>query len=119
MQFTMPPGSVGALQIISGYEDFNDQTEVLDMLRGAFGLREDCAKRCFGRPRFFAEKKRLATPRRRTRLENLVLGKSPFRDAPPGMPPCCKTIPHISGQTQLVARPEPAPSVRADNFALF
>ena len=40
VQFTVPPGSVPVLRTIPGYEDFNDTTEVLQMLRCGFGLKD-------------------------------------------------------------------------------
>ena len=40
VQMTLPPGSVQVLRQIEGYEDFNEVTEVLRMLRGGFGLKD-------------------------------------------------------------------------------
>jgi hypothetical protein len=40
VQFEVPPGSVPILQMLDGYEDFDGGTEVLDMLRGGFGLKD-------------------------------------------------------------------------------
>ena len=40
VQITVPPGSVPVLRQISGYEDFNLVTEVLELLRGGLGLKD-------------------------------------------------------------------------------
>jgi hypothetical protein len=40
VQFEVPPGSVPILRMLDGYEDFDGSTEVLDMLRGGFGLKD-------------------------------------------------------------------------------
>ncbi len=45
VQFTIPPGSLGILQQLPGFEDSNPLIEVLQMLRCGFGLR--------GAPRFW------------------------------------------------------------------
>ena len=40
VQFEVPPGSVHILRMLDNYEDFDAGTEVLDMLRGGFGLKD-------------------------------------------------------------------------------
>ena len=40
MQFEVPPGSVPVLRMLDNYKDFDTGTEVLDMLRGGFGLKD-------------------------------------------------------------------------------
>ena len=40
VQFEVPPGSIPILRMLNGYEDFDGGTEVLDMLRGGFGLKD-------------------------------------------------------------------------------
>jgi hypothetical protein len=39
VQFEVPPGSIPILRMLDNYEDFDAGTEVLDMLRGGFGLK--------------------------------------------------------------------------------
>lgn len=39
VQFTVPPGSLGILQQVPGFETFNPFKEVLNMLRCGFGLK--------------------------------------------------------------------------------
>lgn len=40
VQIDVPPGSVPTLFILDDYADFDGQSEVLDMLRGGFGLTD-------------------------------------------------------------------------------
>ena len=40
VQFDTPPGSIPILRMLDGYEDFDGGTEVLEMLRGGFGLKD-------------------------------------------------------------------------------
>ena len=40
VQFDVPPGSVPILRMLDDYADFDGQSEVLDMLRGGFGLKD-------------------------------------------------------------------------------
>ena len=40
VQFEVPPGSIPILRMLDGYEDFDGGTEVLEMLRGGFGLKD-------------------------------------------------------------------------------
>ena len=40
VQMTLPPGSDAVLRELPGYDSFDGNTEVLDMLRGGFGLKD-------------------------------------------------------------------------------
>ena len=40
VQITVPPRSVPVLKHISGYEDLNPVTKVLELLRGGLGLKD-------------------------------------------------------------------------------
>ena len=40
VQFEVPPGSIPILRMLDGYEDFDGGAEVLEMLRGGFGLKD-------------------------------------------------------------------------------
>ena len=40
VQFTVPPGSLPLLRKLPGFEDFDGDREVLDMLRAGFGLKD-------------------------------------------------------------------------------
>ena len=40
VQFEVPPGSIPILRMLDGYEEFDGLVEVLNMLRGGFGLKD-------------------------------------------------------------------------------
>ena len=83
VQFEVPPGSVPILRMLEGYEDFVGGTEVLDMLRGGFGLKD--------------------APRLWNMVFSEVLTTLSYFPCQSGMEVMCKHVPH-DGKLRLVWR---------------